>query len=247
MKPLSWQVRLGIALVAATAILYMIHYLIFRDAHGIFFYLLHDVAFIPFQVLLVTLIIARFLSAREKRARLEKLNMVIGAFFSVVGTQLLTYLSDFDPNLGTIRSELVVRPNWTDREFTSLGARLKRYEYGVEIKKISLDRLCGMLTANRDFMVRLLENPTLLEHETFTSLLRAVFHVTEELESRPDFASLPETDYAHLANDIKRAYGLLVGEWVDYMRHLKENYPYLFSLAMRINPFDQQASPIVQK
>jgi len=30
------------------------------------------------------------------------------------------------------------------------------------------------------------------------------------------------------------------------MGHLKDNFPYLFSLAMRINPFDQEASPIVK-
>jgi len=29
------------------------------------------------------------------------------------------------------------------------------------------------------------------------------------------------------------------------MEHLKVNYPYLFSLAMRTNPFDRDASPIV--
>jgi hypothetical protein len=247
MKRLSWQVRLGVALVLASTVLYVIHYAIFRDVHGIFFYLLHGIAFVPVQVLLVTLIIHQLLSEREKRARLEKLNMVIGAFFSVVGTRLLTYLSDFDPRLETIRSDLVVRQNWTNKEFAALSARLKQYDYGVDIKRISLERLRDMLTANRDFMVRLLENPTLLEHATFTALLRAAFHVTEELECRPDFRSLPDTDCAHLATDIKRAYGLLVSEWVDYMCHLKTNYPYLFSLAMRTNPFDQEASPIVRK
>jgi hypothetical protein len=30
------------------------------------------------------------------------------------------------------------------------------------------------------------------------------------------------------------------------MKHLKENYPYLFSLAMRTNPFDADASVIVK-
>ena len=247
MKRWSWQVRLGVALVLASAVLYALHFLIFRDAHHIFLYLIGDFAFVPIQILVVTLIIEEFLARRDRRVRLEKLNMVIGAFFSVVGTQLLTYLSDFDPRLETIRSDLVVRQNWTNKEFSALSARLKQYDYGVDVRRISLERLRDMLTANRDFMVRLLENPTLLEHETFTALLRAVFHVTEELECRPDFMSLPDTDYAHLATDIKRAYLLLVSEWVDYMCHLKTNYPYLFSLAMRTNPFDQEASPIVRK
>ena len=56
---------------------------------------------------------------------------------------------------------------------------------------------------------------------------------------------LPVTDYEHLAGDIRRAYALLVHEWLDYMKHLKYNYPYMFSLAMRANPFDESASPLV--
>jgi len=39
---------------------------------------------------------------------------------------------------------------------------------------------------------------------------------------------------------------LLVQEWLDYMEYLKVNYPYLFSLAMRTNPFDRKASPVVE-
>jgi hypothetical protein len=91
-----------------------------------------------------------------------------------------------------------------------------------------------------------LENPTLLEHESFTELLRSVFHLTEELANREALTQLPDTDYQHLAGDIKRAYILLVHQWFDYMKHLKDNYPYLFSLAMRANPFDRDASPIVK-
>ncbi|MEE8403001.1 MAG: hypothetical protein V3R93_04525 [Candidatus Hydrothermarchaeaceae archaeon] len=41
---------------------------------------------------------------------------------------------------------------------------------------------------------------------------------------------------------MKRIYGLMVYEWLAYMEHLKDDYPYLFSLAMRTNPFDQDAS-----
>jgi hypothetical protein len=93
--------------------------------------------------------------------------------------------------------------------------------------------------------VRLLENPTLLEHESFTDLLRAVFHLTEELAYREDLSRSPTSDRAHIAGDINRAYHLLVHQWVDYMEYLKMNYPYLFSLAMRTNPFDREASPIV--
>lgn len=95
-------------------------------------------------------------------------------------------------------------------------------------------------------MLRLLENPALLEHESFTELLRAVFHFSEELERREKVTQLPDADYEHLAVDVKRAYTLLAQQWLDYVKYLKDNYPYLFSLAMRINPFDQTASPFVR-
>ena len=38
-----------------------------------------------------------------------------------------------------------------------------------------------------------------------------------------------------------RAYGRLLGEWLSYIRHLKADYPYLFSFAVRMNPFDPEA------
>ena len=246
MKGMRWQIILGLSLVVLSVIFYFIHYAIFRDPHHIFIYMIGDIAFVFIEVLLVTLIIHQLLGVREKRARLEKLNMVIGVFFSEIGAGLVTYFSDFDPKLEKIKQELIVRPNWSEKEFSAVSKRLKSYNYGVEIQQVELEYLRDFLIAKRDFLLRLLENPNLLEHESFTELLRAVFHLTEELQGREDISQLPDSDYEHLAGDIKRAYVLLVQHWLDYMKHLKNNYPYLFSLAMRTNPFDQSASPIVK-
>lgn len=127
-----------------------------------------------------------------------------------------------------------------------VSKRLKKYDYGVDIKKVDLAILRSFLLKERDFLLRLLENSSLLEHESFTEFLRSVFHLTEELAYRGDISQLPHTDKIHLVGDIKRAYNLIVDQWLDYMKHLKNNYPYLFSLAMRTNPFDLNASPIVR-
>ena len=62
---------------------------------------------------------------------------------------------------------------------------------------------------------------------------------------REDFAGLPAADLQHLAQDLRRAFHLLVLEWLAYMQHLKSDYPYLFSLAIRTNPFDPEASPVI--
>jgi len=246
MKRFSWQVLLGLSLIVLSILFYLLHFAIFRDSHHIFIYLIGDIAFVFIEVLMVTLIIHRLLSEREKRSRLEKLTMVIGAFFSEVGTQLLAFFSDFDPTLDTIRRELIVANNWSEKEFSRMSKRLKNYNYGINSEKVNFKDLRSFLTEKKDFLLRLLENPNLLEHEAFTDLLRAVFHLTEELMARKDFAKLPTSDFKHLAGDIKRAYILLVHQWLDYMKYLKNNYPYLFSLAMRTNPFDQEISPVVK-
>ena len=246
MKRFSWQIMLAAMLIFLSAVFYFFHYTIFHDTHHIFIYLIGDVAFVPIEVLMVTVIIHQVLSAREKKTRLGKLNMVIGAFFSEVGTTLLTYFSDWDPKLKDIRKDLVVSSDWSQEEFTKVSKRLMTYQYAVDIKKVDLKALRMFLKEKLDFLLRLLENPTLLEHESFTDLLWAVSHLAEELAARDDVTKLPASDKDHLAGDIKRIYVLLVHQWVNYMAHLKDNFPYLFSLAMRTNPFDQEASPIVQ-
>jgi len=158
MKHFRWQVILGLSLVALSAILYFVHYLIFKDAHHIIIYLIGDIAFLPIEVLLVTMIIHRLLEVKEKEARLEKLNMVIETFFSEMGTRVLTYFSDFDPRLDTIRSAFIVTDKWSDDDFAALVKRLKGYDYTVDIDKVDLLHLKGYLTGKRGFMVSLLNN-----------------------------------------------------------------------------------------
>jgi hypothetical protein len=246
MRLFTWQVILGLVLVVLSAFVYVLHYVAFRDVHHILIYLVGDIAFVFIEVLLVTMIIHDLLSRRERRVRLEKLNMVIGAFFSNVGTELLAYISDHDPELEKLKDHLVMTSTWSDREFSKVGTQLKTYAHQLDIQSMDLVHLREFLAKRSDFLLRLLENPVLLEHESFTNLLRAVFHFAEELGRRGTFEGLPESDYQHLAGDARRVYRTLVSEWVDYMEYLKQNYPYLFSLAVRTNPFDENASPVVK-
>ncbi len=241
----NWQLKLGLILIVLTVVIYYLHFVIFHDAHHIFIYLLGDVAFLPLEVLIVTLIIHRVLSHKEKQGRLEKLNMVIGVFFSEVGLKLLTYISDSDPSLDDIKSNLIIDGDWDSKEFLRVERILNNYDYKIDRTKIDWVLLKDLLKEKRDFLLRLLENPVLLEHEYFTELLRSVFHITEELENRDDLSSLPESDLEHIAIDLQRVYTNIISQWLKYMLHLKDNFPYLFSLAMRGNPFDANASFIV--
>ena len=247
MKKSCWYILLGLGLVALSAALYWVHYLVFRDTHHIFIYLLGDIAFVPIEVLLVTVIIHRLLSIRAKRSKFEKLNMVIGTFFSDVGIAILKCFARFDPDVDKIRTQLVMDKKWSVQRFRKTVKSLRSHKYQTTIKGTDLQELRAFLLGKRNFLLRLLDNPTLLEHDAFTDVLWAVFHLAEELVYRQSVMELSEADYRHIQGDIRRAYGRVTDQWLGYMRHLKANYPYLFSLAMRRNPFDPEASVTVKQ
>ena len=168
--------------------------------------------------------------------------MVIGAFFSEVGGELLKIFINFDTKSSEIAQDLIITNESLEKEFLKICESVKNHTYNIDSKRGDLENIRNFLKEKRQFLLNLLENPNLLEHESFTNLLWAVFHLTEELALRRSLNRLPENDYQHLAGDIKRAYHLLTVEWLNYMKHLKANYPYLFSLAVRTNPFDANAS-----
>jgi len=247
MNRFKWQIILGISLVAVSMVLFIVQIVIFHDVRDTFFYLLQDIAFIPIQVLLVTLILNQLLNVREKLAMLNKLNMVIGTFFSEVGSGLLKCFSDFDHNADKTRTQLQVTSHWSEQHFLLVARDVANYDFQIDHAKADLTALKAYLAGKRDFLLRLLENPNLLEHETFTELLWAVFHLTEELSVRDDVTQLTAVDGKHISGDMKRAYALLIVEWLTYMKHLQREYPYLFSLAVRLNPFDPNASAVVKE
>ena len=75
----------------------------------------------------------------------------------------------------------------------------------------------------------------------YKSSLGGVFILPMSFCHRQDYNSLPKTDIEHLKGDTVRAYNLIISEWVAYIKHLKKDYPYLFSLAIRTNPFNPEA------
>ena len=237
--------RLAGIFVALSGLVYFIHYLIFRDTHHIFIYMVGDLAFLPLEVFLVVIVIERILARREKQAIRHKLNMVIGAFFSEVGTELLRRLLICFTRNSEIRQRLAVSQRWARNDFRQARTFVNALEDKPQCQDIDFTELRQFLVGKRQFLLGLLENPNLLEHESFTNLLWATFHLVEELEARPSVKDLPDTDLAHISGDIKRMYGHLAAEWVSYVEHLKVSYPFLFSLVARTHPFLDRPSPVV--
>lgn len=231
--------------VASSALIYFVHYRVFGNPYHIFIYLLGDLAFLPLEVFIVVIVIERILAYREKQALLSKLNMVVGAFFSEVGNSLITDLICSMENRDETFQCLAIKPDWQASDFKKAIACARNIRVNADCSGLDLAALRDFLIQKREFLLRLLENPNLLEHERFTNLMWAVFHLAEELEARPSIQNLPESDLEHLAGDIQRVYGPLVSEWIRYLEHLKLKYPYLFSLVLRTHPFQPHPSPVV--
>jgi hypothetical protein len=244
-----WKIFWGILLVALSACAYIIHYFIFRDPHHLFIFLVGDFAFVFVEVLLVTMIIHELLNYREKKAVVEKMNMIISAFFSEVGSPLLRLFAGFDRGSEELKSRLSDCGLWSDVAFEGAARTCRLYtgDMDIDCNRGNLAALREFLLEKRTFMLSLLQNPKLIDHERFTDLLWAIFHLTEELAFRDDMSGLGEADSRHIVVDIKRAYGALTEMWIGYMLRMKNEYPYLFSLAVRMNPFDPEASPEVKE
>ena len=243
----SWQIKLGFILVCTSVLIYAIKLTFLKNTLDTTNYIFNSLGFLPINVFLVTIVLNELLAIRARNQRLEKLNMVIETFFSEVGTELLTYLSDCDPHLDEVRHRLVITGEWTEDDFSGLNRFMEGYSFDIDASKVDMIGLSVFLKEKRNFLLRLLENPVLLEHQSFTELLKTVFHLTEELNRRKDLSMLPDSDLEHLKGDLLRVYKNLGSQWVDYVHYLKRSYPYLFSLAMRTNPFDQNASVILTR
>ena len=242
MKRFRWQVVAGCALLGISCLIYALHYMLFRDMHHILIYMIGDLAFLPAEVLVVTLIIDQVLKTRERKAMLIKLNMVIGIFFSKMGIGLLKDLSVFDSYTARNRDHLIFTNDWDKQAFVKALEMIKSAPCDINSRGGNLENLRHFLNGEKDFLLTLLGNQNLLEHEKFTDLLWAVTHLSEELALRGDLDTLSEADHNHISVDIKRVYMVLLAQWLVYMAHLKNNYPHLFSLAVRTNPFDPNAT-----
>lgn len=110
--------------------------------------------------------------------------MLIGSFFSEVGHELLEQLNRTHQLDHKDRAQFKIGKGWTDKDFDRVMLAVKSMDHRLQITPDVLEDIHRLLHPKRQFMLMLLGNPNLLEHEPFTDLLWAVFHLMEELSRR---------------------------------------------------------------
>lgn len=226
---------LALIILVSSIGIYMLQIILFSSPRDTAFYLLQDLAFIPIQVVIVTLVFNKLLNSREKQQKIKKINVIITTFFIESGSKMIEEMSAFDAGFRDFSKTISMKD--LSGPSTPLKKRIRDRDWAISAETGDLKRLKVFLVENKAFLLTLLENNNLIEHDSFTDMLWAIFHITDELQCRESLDDLPRTDLAHLSVDIQRAYKLLILEWVDYISYLNNDYPYLFSLEVRKNPF----------
>ncbi len=122
---------------------------------------------------------------RQAVIRRERTNVLVGLFMSEIGTPLLGLLSCADTGLADIHSDAQLGQEWTEDSFLALKKKLSRHSFKLEPQEVRLEALRDLLEKKTDILLRLLENPVLMEREEFTETLRSTAHLREEILARP--------------------------------------------------------------
>ncbi|BEP28204.1 hypothetical protein [Helicovermis profundi] len=240
------HIKLGALLITFSIIMYITHFLIFRNLEHLFIFLISDIAFVPLEVFLVSLVIEQLIEKQEEQKIIKKMNMLVGMFYQEIGNELLTFFVNADIELEKNKDCLMINFDWKKENYKNLKNIVKKHSHDIDFNKIKLDKLHLLLKKNRDLIVNLITNPVLLEKEYFSDVLMSIFHLLDELESR-DYKKLSKEDNDHMKVDAKRVYEFLSIEWVVYMEQLQMAYPYLFFTALKNNPYDSREGSEIEK
>lgn len=224
-------------LILLSAAIYAAQILLFRDMKDTAFYLMQDFAFLPVQVALVSVIAGKILQAREREKQIEKTRMLTGSFFSSAGADLLCAMVPAVEDPQALSRLIEIDESRGRKEFDRAAARIRSSQAAVHCGPETLARMKEILEKAGMPLLVISSNPMLLEHECFTDMLWAVFHLADEFRARGDLSHLTPQDAAHLDADVQRVLTAILANWVLHAAYLKTEYPYLFRLELMRNLF----------
>lgn len=242
---IKWYAIIAVTLLILSVMSYSLQIYIFHNLHDTYFYLLQDVSFVPIQVLIVTFFIDRLMKRQQKINLIKRVNVTIGIFFNELGNDLMKILFTLTKNKHKLGEGLDITSGWKQKDFINTGKWIETDPAEIAITPDNIMELKQFFEKKRFFILNLLENSNLTEHDTFTDTLLAVSHLSDELSLRENTGQMPAADLNHLMLDTKRAYHGIIKEWIIYMSHIKKEYPFLFSLALRSNPFSEKSSVVI--
>ena len=229
--------QIVILLICTSAVLYVLHYLIFRDLHHIGIFFLHDLAGMPLEVILVTLFFDRIIEKTHEEENQSKLSIIETLFFNESGGNMLRYLSAFDANFPQLTEILRVSMDWKSADYQNAKVRLKGYSFHLDVDKVDFFGLHYHLDERHAYYRNILENPALTQSSEFTELVMKIYLMWEELDCRTDLYNLDLQEKHYLGELLTEIYEELVVYWLDNAHnHSIHNRPRLHRV-IETSPF----------
>lgn len=228
MKKIRYYFVISFILIALSAVMFLIHYLVFGQALNTAYYSLMNLCFIPINSLVVTIILEKLIDYRAKKDRIEKINMLVGIFFTEVGGNLMHLIIDSDKDAKNYITNF--------EDLNNIKKCLNEYDYKVDMNNIDLCSIKNILLENNNLFVTLISNENVFQHQIFTDLLMSVVHLRDEIIFMEKDDNL-ELNINHLENDVIRVYKNISIQWISYLEYLNKSYPFLYNNAIRVNPF----------
>ncbi|MEN8615220.1 potassium channel family protein [Dehalogenimonas sp. THU2] len=172
---------------------------------------------------------------REEKRRTQQLSTLTTLFFSEIGDKLIKFITPCDLNIDQIRTAMTSAQSWTDADFTHLIKTLRHHPLEIDPRLLDIEAVRTLLSTH--LLLTFLENPHIFDHVLFNGLLRATFHLRDELTAHRDFSQIPKAKLDHISNDIKKVYQPAIKLWLEHMVYMKKSYPVLFSTILDSNPF----------
>jgi len=225
-----------ILLFVTSAVIYFIQFEVFHDPDTSAFYMLQDWAFLPVQIAIVTIAVGMIVNEREKRQRLSRTRTLASSFFRDFGTDLISAMIKYADPSPSLSCLAFIDHSWTSRDYIQASAGLKATELTTHCTADDLLALKPLLLSKKADLQAIASNSALLEHEDFTDMLWAIFHLTDELIMRGSLENQSAADMAHLNVDAERALRGLLSNWLCHIEHISTAYPYLYLLELEKNP-----------
>lgn len=223
-----------------SVVLLAIHHLIFHeDGYWANFLLLHEIALMPLEFVVVTLGLEQIMELSHKRENQAKISMIESVFFSESGSDMLRYLvsCDADQDVQTLRNVMDVQPDWGLKQVKIARNVVKTISYEVDPDKVDFFGLHYHLSTRHSYFLKVIENPALSGHERFTDLLLHIYHLWEELESRTDLYNMTQEERVFLCKIVNAVYRELAIEWMQNATDLLLHQPERLGHVLRTNPF----------
>ena len=240
MKPVKAKLtvkQLILLLLCASALLYAIHYLIFRDLHHLAIFGLHELAFVPLEVILVTLGLDQLVEKTHREEARSKVSIIETLYFNESGGTMLRYLTSFDPDAARLRELLQVTEDWHSSDFRQAIRQLKSYPFLLDLDRIDFFGLHYHLSQRHEYYRSMLENPALTQSEAFTEMIMKIYLLWEELDGRTNLYQLPEKDRTYLAELLHEIYRELTEYWLDNVYNHSIHNRFRLHRAIESNPF----------